>query len=252
MQKDYLLNSEKAKKLYKQIKDLPIIDYHNHLSVDEIKENKRFTDVYDLWIKPDPYKHRAMRMCGIEEKYITGEALPKEKFIKWYEALPSLIGNPLYIWSLMELQAVFNMNEIPDKNNAEKIYNACNEFLKNNIITVNSLLEKFGIEKSCPCVSLIDDITFFENSSNLSPSLRGDDIVKPTTDFIKKLENESDIKIATLFDFENAIRKRLLYFKKIGCVFTDHAIDNGFKFYYDDGQNESRFIELINKKISKI
>ena len=74
MLKELLLNTSKAKKLYEYAKGFPIIDYHNHLSIDDIRENRRFTDIYDLWINPDPYKHRAMRMCGVSEVYITGSA----------------------------------------------------------------------------------------------------------------------------------------------------------------------------------
>ena len=97
MKKSFLLNSETAEKLYEKVKFLPIVDYHNHLSFEDIKANKRFTNIYDLWIKPDPYKHRAMRMCGVSEKYITGDALDFEKFKAWCSVVPKLIGNPLYV-----------------------------------------------------------------------------------------------------------------------------------------------------------
>ena len=104
---NFLLNSETAKRLYEYAKTLPVIDYHNHLSAPEITNDTRFDNVYDLWIKPDPYKHRAMRMCGVEGKYITGDAPRREKFEKWCETVPKLIGNPLYVWTQAELEAVF-------------------------------------------------------------------------------------------------------------------------------------------------
>ena len=100
MQENFLLNTEMAIRLYQSVKNLPIIDYHTHLSLLDISENKRFFDVYELWIQPDPYKHRAMRMCGVAEEYITGDATGEEKFIKWAETLPKLILNPLSHWSV--------------------------------------------------------------------------------------------------------------------------------------------------------
>lgn len=250
MQKNFLLNSSVSKKLYKYVASLPIVDYHNHLSVSDIATNKRFLDVYDLWIKPDPYKHRAMRMCGVEEEYITGDMPPKEKFIKWCEVFPSLIGNPLYHWSMMELSSIFGIDEMPCENNSEKLYQYCNDYLKNNIVTVQALLDRFNVEYACPCASLIDDISVFENNSRLSPSLRGDDITRPTAAFIEKLESHVNFKITTLKDFEKAITQRLKYFSDCGCVFADHALDNGFEFFADDSKNEERFSKLLNNEIS--
>ena len=245
----FLLKGQTASKLYALAKELPIIDYHNHLSLDEIKTDKRFTDICDLWIKPDPYKHRAMRMCGIKEYYITGEASNEEKFIKWCEILPKLIGNPLYHWSLMELKEIFGISYMPNKENASMLFKYCNEFLAKNKITAKTLLDSFNVAYACPCASVIDDISFFENEPKLSPSLRGDDIVKPTLQFIKKLEQITEIKITDLSSFKTAVSKRLDYFKKCGCVFSDHALDNGFKYFEDDGKNEDRFLSLCEEKI---
>lgn len=242
------LNSDLSRKLYNYVSNLPIIDYHNHLSVNDIKTNKRFFDIYDLWIKPDPYKHRAMRMCGVEEEFITGNMPEKEKFIKWCTIFPKLIGNPIYYWSLMELKKVFSVNEIPNSENAEKIYNACNQYLKENNVTAESLLKRFNVEMACPCASLIDDISFFYDNQ-FSPSLRGDDIVNITASFLEKLKEISKIDIRNINDFKKAIHKRLDEFQKCGCVFADHALDNGFQFFKDDNNNEFRFKLMLENKL---
>lgn len=241
MKKEHLINTETSKILYDKIKDLPIIDYHNHLSLDDIRENKRYTDIYDLWIKPDPYKHRAMRMCGVEERHITGDAPSKEKFMKWCETLPKLIGNPLYVWSKMELEKVFGICEMPDKANWEEIYKMANEYLDTNEITPKTLLKMFNVKFACPCVSLTDDVSFFEGKENLSPSLRGDDIALPDKEVINKLS--SDIK--TLDDYKAEISKKLDIMKKTGCKFSDHALDDGYFYYEDDGNNGERFESIL-------
>ena len=164
MYADFLLRSATAKKLYRCVQDLPIIDYHNHLSIADVAENKRFTDVYELWIQPDPYKHRAMRMCGVAEKYITGETSNEEKFVKWCETLPKLYLNPLSHWSMMELERVFGIAELPNEKNAKRIYRECNAYLQTHEITANGLLRAFHVEYACPCASVIDDIALFENN----------------------------------------------------------------------------------------
>ena len=231
----FLINSEYGEKLYDYAKALPVVDYHNHLSVTDIAEDTRFFDVYELWIKPDPYKHRAMRMCGVEEKFITGEAGNEEKFIKWCETLPKLIGNPLYHWSIMELESVFGITDITD---GQEMYNRCNDFLKENNVSVSSLMKKFNVEHSCPCMSLFDEI-----NEKVTPSLRGDDIVNLPEEFVQK------INVKNLKEFEEFIVKRLGYFYSCGCRFSDHAIDDGFEYFSDDGQNDSRFELLLDKKL---
>lgn len=245
---EYLLNSKTAEKLYDYVKSLPIIDYHNHLSVSDICNDKRFTDIYELWLKPDPYKHRAMRMCGVDEEYITGSKSGREKFIKWCECVPRLVGNPLYMWTKMELETVFGIEETPSTHNADSIYERCNEYLKNNTVTGKSLLAAFNVELACPCMSLTEQPEIFKGDKTFSPSLRGDDITQPTCEFINKLAEITKTKIANLKDFEAAIVKRLGLFISCGLVFSDHALDNGFKFFENDGKNEKRFLKILKQK----
>lgn len=248
---DFLLKTETAKALYKAVKDLPIIDYHNHLSMEDISQDRRFLDIYELWIKPDPYKHRAMRMCGVPEKYITGDATGEEKFIKWCETLPKLLLNPLSYWSMMELQTVFGITQMPNGDNAKEIYELCNGYLKEREITANGLLRLFRVEYACPCSSLTDDISCFKKNSCVAPSLRGDDIVGLSAGFLEKLSACAQVPVNDLTDLEKAVEIRLLQFKGAGCTFSDHALDNGFVFYDDDGENGKRFQALLQGKLDE-
>ncbi|MBP5618218.1 MAG: glucuronate isomerase [Clostridia bacterium] len=226
----FLLHSPTAADLYAGVKDLPIIDYHNHLSLADLVADRRFTDVYDLWIAPDPYKHRAMRMCGVPEREITGDATPREKFLRWCETLPKLWGNPLAQWSRMELESVFGITEQPCAANAADLYDRCNTTLRDNVVTPLSLFDRFRVEEACPCASLVDEIGFFEGNARLSPSLRGDDILAPTPAFMQKLEGLTGVKITDTATFKAAVSKRLDDFERCGLTFADHALDNGFRF----------------------
>ena len=246
----FLLNTEKAKTLYDSVKALPIIDYHNHLSLADISQNKRFVDVYDLWIAPDPYKHRAMRMVGVEEYYITGNATRQEKFVKWCETMGKLALHPLSHWSYMEMEKVFGVTEKIDGANAQKLYAYCNRYLQDNEVTVDSLLSFFDVEYACPCASLVDELALFGEDKRLAPSLRGDDIVAVTEGFVQKMEGLTGSKIECLADFERAVSLRLDEFKNRGCTYSDHALDNGFVFHADDGNNTERFALALKGKIT--
>ena len=110
MDKNFLLKTKGAKQLYeKYAKKLPIIDFHNHINVNDYQKDKKFTSLTEVWVQADPYKHRLMRICGVDEHYITGNATPFEKFEKFCEIFPMLAGNPVYDWSRMELKFVFGI-----------------------------------------------------------------------------------------------------------------------------------------------
>ena len=252
IKKGFLLNTKKAEELYNEVKALPIIDYHNHLSLLDISENKRFLNVYDLWIAPDPYKHRAMRMCGVDEYYITGAAEKEEKFVKWCETLPQLPMHPLSHWSYMEMEKVFGVTEKIDGETAKKLYAYCNDYLQKNEVTVNGLLSLFNVEYACPCASLAEDLSLFGKDGRFAPSLRGDDIVAVNKGYVEKLQGLTGCKIDSLQSFKKAVSIRLDEFEKLNCKYSDHALDNGFIFYPDDGENEGRFAAAMQGELSAI
>ena len=246
---NFLLKTKVGRVLYESAKNLPIIDYHNHLSLADIAANKRFTDVYELWIQPDPYKHRAMRMCGVPEKYITGDATKKEKFTAWCKTLPKLCLHPLSHWSYMELEKVFGVTELVNGDNAEYVYDCCNEYLQKNEVTVDSLLSLFNVEYACPCASLVDDVTLFGEDKRFAPSLRGDDMLALSNGFIEKLEGLAGRKIDSLDALKESICMRLDAFKRCGCTYSDHALDSGWRFYGEDGKNGERFTALLQGEL---
>src|SRR5689334_7090109 len=91
---DFLLETGFSKTLYHDYaKDLPIIDYHNHLPPNEIAANKKFSNLTQIWLKGDHYKWRAMRAWGVNEKFITGDATDEEKFTEWAKVVPNTLRN---------------------------------------------------------------------------------------------------------------------------------------------------------------
>ena len=196
MEKNFLLSTKTARKLYHKVaRDLPIIDYHNHLSISDVANDRRFSNITELWITPDPYKHRAMRILGVPEKYITGDASDFEKFEEWYNLLPRLVGNPLYDWSRMELSTVFGIELSPIKVSAIDAWNVINEKLKS--LSAKKILEKFNIEYSAPCASLCDDLSLYESVMEFAPSLRTDDIFAFDPKMIERLSKQTSVTIYT-------------------------------------------------------
>jgi glucuronate isomerase len=121
--KNFLLDNAFGQMLYHEVaRDLPIIDWHNHIDPSLLSENKAFRNLYEVWIQYDPYKHRAMRIFGIPESLITGMSTSDyDKYLAWATCFPHLVGNPLFHWSCMELKQVFGIDKILTTNNAEEI-----------------------------------------------------------------------------------------------------------------------------------
>lgn len=253
MKNNFLLKNSLAQRLYHEhIAQLPIIDYHNHLPINDIYENKMYEDIAELWLISDPYKHRAMRICGIEEKYITGTASNYEKFCAWCNIVPNMIGNPLQQWSWMEINGVLGIKDRICRENAPIIWKKANALLKNTEFSAQGLFSKFNVEYAAPCCHITENISCFDLLPGLVPSLRGDDIMSLSAEFVKKLEKVSKIKIYNSNSLKKALCIQLDKFHKMGCRFSDHAIDAGFEYIADDGNSEERLNwKLSGKKLSE-
>ena len=242
MNPDFLLTSPLARRLYHDCAaDLPIIDYHNHLSPAELTSSRHYRNITELWVASDPYKHRAMRILGVEERLITGDASDFEKFHAWYEILPRLIGNPLFDWAAMELSTVFDMELLPFRD-SRGVWDSLNQALET--MTPGDILSKFNIAYSAPCTALADDLSVF-NGKDLAPSLRGDDLLLPSRELLGRLEGLTGNAICSLSDYLAAAEQRLEAFYQAGCRFADHALDNGFTYLPEDGKNDLRFAALL-------
>ena len=220
---DLLLNSESAKEIYGEIKNLPIIDYHCHLDQNKIKADAKFSDIGELWLAGDHYKWRAMRLCGVDEEYITGKASYHDKFVKYAEIVPLLAGNPLYYWTHLELKQVFGIVEPLNKESAERIYKQANEKLKN--ISVSTLLKQYKVEYVATTDDPCDDLAAHSRygDTNVAPTFRPDKLLSLDGAYLKRLEGVVGYEIKTLADLLNAAEERLKYFVAHGCRISDHG-----------------------------
>ena len=223
------LQGESAQRIYNEIKDLPVVDYHCHLDQTKIKSDATFADIGEMWLAGDHYKWRAMRICGVDEKYITGDATFKEKFFKYAEIMPRLAGNALYYWTHLELKQIFGIDLPLNADTASEIYERANEKIKN--ISVRSLLKLYGVKYIATTDDPVDalDSHGVYDGIEVRPTFRPDKALSLDEDYLNKLGEKCGKKIETAGDVIACLEERLQFFVQNGCKISDH----GFKDFPD-------------------
>lgn len=248
--KDFLLENHYSRELYNKFsKDHPIIDYHNHLSPKDIAEDRKYSNISELWFAGDHAKYRAMRCYGISEDYITGQASDKEKFLAWAKTVPKTIRNPIYHWTHLELKRYFGIEKLLNEKTAEDIYEEINYQLKKPENSCHGFLKKTNVEFLCTTEDPLDDLKHHKRiiinnlNTKISTSFRPDKAISIESEdylvYLNKLSNISNIEITSYCDLQDALRKRVEYFHSNGCRLSDHGLTYmPFEVYSDSEINE--------------
>ena len=249
---NFLLQSKEAETLYHQYaKDMPIIDYHNHLSAKQIAENKPIANITDAWLSGDHYKWRGMRANGIDEKFITGDASKQEKFEKWAETVPYTLKNPLFHWTQLELKRYFDIDTILQSSTSAGIYNKANQVLATK--TPADLLEDMKVEVVCTTDDPADHLEYHQQIAKQNiftkvyPTFRPDALLLIQShtyqDYLKKMTACVGFPIENLDDLLKAIQSRVDYFDLHGCRLSDYGLE---QIYTSDFTEEEA--DLVLKK----
>lgn len=254
---DFITNKF-SEEIYRNIKDLPIIDYHCHLSPKEIYLDKPFDDIAELWLSGDHYKWRLMRSAGIDESFITGNAPTKEKFFKFMEAVGTAINNPVAVWVKLELATYFGITQKACAENAESIYEKCNKVIKDKKLSPKKLIEQSNVEYVATTDDPLDTLEFHKKLKQsfkvkVMPSFRTDKLFSVTDisqyrAYLDKLEKATSVQISSLNDLKTAVKVRLRFFIENGCKFSDIGIE-GFPSKVDSDEKASKsFLKLLSNE----
>lgn len=234
---DFLLNSATARRLYHEFAaDEPILDFHCHLSPRDIALNRRFNNLFEIWLEGDHYKWRAMRANGVSEKLCTGYSDPFAKFKAWAGTVPRTLRNPLYHWTHLELKRYFEIDELLNESSAERIWHEANAKLSTPEFTTQGILQKFRVNTLCTTDDPSDDlsnhqaITRLQLSTKVFPAFRPDKALaihrlEPFNIWVDRLAESNGKKIDELPDLLEALRLRVDYFHHNGCRISDHGLD---------------------------
>ncbi|MDE5548887.1 MAG: glucuronate isomerase, partial [Clostridia bacterium] len=254
-----LLNTKYAKKIYDQVKDLPIIDYHCHLSPKEIYEDLPFGNIGEMWLAGDHYKWRLMRAFGIDEKYITGDADWKEKFTLFAKAVGYAYGNPIKDWVALELQFFFGITTPLNEATASEIWDKANQVIAEKKLSPRKLIEMANVEYIATTDDPCDDLKYHaliaeqgQLKAKVVPSFRVDNIVLAKengyADYIAKLSKASGIEINDLASLQKAVLARMDYFVEKGCKFSDVGVQGFPKSVAHFDKANKTFVKLLAGK----
>lgn len=235
---DFLLQTKAARHLYHQFAEAePILDYHNHLPPRDIAENRRFRNLFEVWLEGDHYKWRAMRSNGVAEKFCTGNAEPFAKFQAWAATVPHTLRNPLYHWTHLELKRYFGIDELLDESTAARIWNKANEQLASPAMTTQGILKKFHVTALCTTDDPTDDLRYHESlatsncQTKVYPAYRPDKALtvhqpESFNAWVDKLEIASNVDVNNLTSFLKALKTRHTFFHEHGCRLSDHGLNH--------------------------
>ena len=232
----FLLQNETAMRLFNgYAKDLPIIDYHNHLPPQEIAENKKFENLTEIWLKGDHYKWRGMRTLGVDENLITGNASDQEKFMAWAKIVPATLRNPLFHWTHMELKDPFGVNSFLNADSGLAIYEHCNALLAKDDFSTQGLLNHYKVKMVGTTDDPCDDLKWHRKVSEdgfsvkVKPSFRPDkalqiDKTAQFRQYVATLSEVSGIAITDVDGLVAALKSRIAFFAAHDCSISDHGL----------------------------
>ncbi len=222
---DILLNSPSAMELYREVKELPIIDYHCHLNEKEIAADRTFTSLGELWLGGDHYKWRAMRLSGVDEHFITGDAPYEEKLRQYAAIFPKLGGNPLYYWTQMELSLIFDIHDPLGSDTVDSIAARADRQLAD--LRISELLRRFKVEYIATTDDPVSTLSAHGTYGDtvVAPTFRPDRMIGLDTAALAELAEASGIDTTTLAGLKAALANRLAYFRTHDCRIADHGMD---------------------------
>jgi glucuronate isomerase len=253
---DFLLETKTARHLYHQYAaDEPILDYHCHLPASEIAENRRFSNLTEIWLEGDHYKWRAMRANGVPERFCTGDADPYEKFLAWARTAPYTLRNPLYHWTHLELKRYFGIDELLDETSAPRIWRETSEQLHTDDLSAQGILQRFRVAAVCTSDDPADDLKYHQAiaisslPTRVYPTFRPDNATHTQdpvafNSWVDRLAARADIDIGNLDEFLHAISQRHAEFHKLGCRLSDHGLNHCYEEYATDAQARVLFDKL--------
>lgn len=230
-----------ARRLYQEVKGLPIVSPHGHTDPSWFADNEFFPNPAELLIKPDHYVFRMLYSLGVSmaDLGVPGRAdLPVEQdprkiwrlFARHYKVFR---GTPSRMWLDYVFSEVFKLDLLLDESTADIYYDRIDECLQSEAFRPRALMETFNIEWLATTESPLDDLCHHRKiresgwQGGVITAFRPDPVVDPDfegfADNLAKLGEITGEDTSTWSGYLAALRNRREYFKSFGATSTDHG-----------------------------
>jgi glucuronate isomerase len=226
-----------AKRLYAEVRDLPIISPHGHTQARWFAEDEPFSDPAQLFIIPDHYIFRMLYSQGmsLDELGVGSSSLddPRRIWRLFARHYYLFRATPTRLWLDFEFQELFGLHARLSPANADEYYDAIVERLQRPEFRPRALFDRFRIEVMATTDSPLDSLAHHQAirassfRGRIIPTFRPDPVVDPDFDQFKdnlaRLGQITQEDTGSWQGYLSALRKRRLEFKALGCTATDHG-----------------------------
>lgn len=234
LDQDFVLKNDLAKTLYHEYAEkMPIIDYHCHLDPKEIYDNGKFENITQAWLGGDHYKWRLLRANGVPEELITGKGSDYDKFLAWAATIEQCIGNPLYVWTHLELKRIFGIDELLTVKNAPVIWEKANKKLQEDTMSTRNIIKNMQVKVICTTDDPASDLQYHqklaeeEEAFKVYPTFRPDKVIAidgaDFTDYLAVLGKLTNREVSSYAEMLTALKERIQFFHNHGCRLSDHS-----------------------------
>ncbi len=226
-----------AARLYRSVRDSPILSPHGHTQARWFAEDEPFPDPASLFILPDHYVHRMLYSQGIRlDDLEIGAATIRDPRRVWRifaEHYTLFRGTPTRLWLDYAFEQLFGLAERLSPTTADLYFDRISEALATPAFRPRALYERFKIAALATTDSALDDLRFHKAiqdsgwKARILPTFRPDAVVDPDfAGFVPNLEKLGEQTGADTHNWQGyleALRKARQRFRASGATATDHG-----------------------------
>ncbi len=273
---DRLLSSDPsirsiARRLYEEVKNLPIISPHGHTDPGWFAKNENFTNPHDLLIAPDHYLVRMLYSQGIslaelgiktisESKQKSSLSDPRSAWRLFAKNYYLFHGTPSGFWLNQIFADVFFMSEMLNERTADYYFDSISEQLQKESFRPRQIFDRFNIEFLSTTESAVDNLNYHQMlrdsdwNGRVVTTYRPDSVIDPDhRDFFKSLELFSELADEDTHSWQGYLRahqKRRRDFIALGATSSDHGHPTARTANLSTANCEKLFKRIISDQCS--